>query len=75
MFFKQHLSFVFLAGNPTWPSDVNYKDPTNLQTKIQKHHAFEAEVATDSNPIGVLDNTGMEMINQEHFKWELLLHK
>ena len=25
-------------------SDENYKDPTNLQAKIQKHQAFEAEV-------------------------------
>ena len=26
-------------------SDENYKDPTNLQAKIQKHQAFEAEVS------------------------------
>jgi len=70
-------------------SDESYKDPTNLQAKIQKHQAFEAEVAAHSNAIVVLDNTGMEMINQEHFQriairqrldelhrlWELLLSK
>ena len=70
-------------------SDESYKDPTNLQAKIQKHQAFEAEVAAHSNAIVVLDNTGMEMINQEHFEsevirkrlnelhrlWELLLSK
>ena len=44
--------------------DESYKDPTNLQAKIQKHQAFEAEVAAHSNAIVVLDNTGMEMINQ-----------
>uniref|UniRef100_A0A4D5R8U1 Spectrin alpha chain n=2 Tax=Scolopendra TaxID=41364 RepID=A0A4D5R8U1_SCOVI len=68
-------------------SDESYKDPTNLQAKIQKHQAFEAEVAAHSNAIVVLDNTGMEMINQGHFAstiiqnrleelhrlWELLL--
>ena len=43
-------------------SDESYKDPTNLQAKIQKHQAFEAEVAAHSNAIVVLDNTGMEMI-------------
>ena len=51
--------------------------------------AFEAEVAAHSNAIVVLDNTGMEMINQDHFQkvaikerldelhrlWELLLSK
>ncbi|XP_069695869.1 spectrin alpha chain isoform X4 [Periplaneta americana] len=70
-------------------SDESYKDPTNLQAKIQKHQAFEAEVAAHSNAIVVLDNTGMEMINQCHFAsdtirrrldelhrlWELLLSK
>ncbi|XP_060596253.1 spectrin alpha chain, non-erythrocytic 1-like isoform X2 [Ruditapes philippinarum] len=70
-------------------SDESYKDPTNLQAKIQKHQAFEAEVAAHANAIVVLDNTGTEMIDQEHFAseiikerldelhrlWELLLSK
>jgi spectrin alpha len=70
-------------------SDESYKDPTNLQAKIQKHQAFEAEVAAHSNAIVVLDNTGIEMINHDHFRkveirerldelhrlWELLLSK
>jgi len=29
-------------------SEESYKDPTNLQAKIQKHQAFEAEVSTES---------------------------
>lgn len=48
-------------------SDESYKDSTNLQAKIQKHQAFEAEVAAHSNAIVVLDNTGQEMIQQNHF--------
>lgn len=70
-------------------SDESYKETTNLQAKIQKHQAFEAEVAAHSNAIVVLDNTGKEMINQSHFAseiirkrledlhrlWELLLSK
>ncbi|KAK0179706.1 hypothetical protein PV327_005434 [Microctonus hyperodae] len=70
-------------------SDENYKDPTNLQAKIQKHQAFEAEVAAHSNAIVLLDNTGSEMIKQHHFSsdmirkrlealhrlWELLLSR
>lgn len=70
-------------------SDESYKDPTNLQAKIQKHQAFEAEVAAHSNAIVSLDNTGHEMINNSHFAsdtirrrleelhrlWELLLSK
>ncbi|KAL3244521.1 hypothetical protein MRX96_002280 [Rhipicephalus microplus] len=70
-------------------SDESYKDATNLQAKIQKHQAFEAEVAAHGNAIVVLDNTGMEMIGYGHFEsekikqcldelhrlWELLLRK
>ncbi|CAE1318322.1 SPTA [Acanthosepion pharaonis] len=70
-------------------SDENYKDPTNLQAKIQKHQAFEAEVAAHSNAIVSLDNVGKEMIAQEHFAsktiqerldklhelWQLLISK
>lgn len=47
--------------------DESYKDPTNLQAKIQKHQAFEAEVSAHSNAIVELDKNGMEMVNQGHF--------
>ena len=43
-----------------------------FQAKIQKHQAFEAEVAAHSNAVVVLDNTGMEMINQAHFAAEII---
>lgn len=70
-------------------SEESYRDPTNLQAKIQKHQAFEAEVAAHSNAIVTLDKTGQEMISQEHFAsetiqrrldelhrlWELLLSR
>jgi len=70
-------------------SDDSYKDPTNLQAKIQKHQAFEAEVTAHSNAIVSLNNTGTEMISQSHYAsdvikqrlevlhklWELLLSK
>lgn len=53
-------------------SDESYKDPTNLQAKIQKHQAFEAEVAAHSNAIVSLDNTGSEMIAQHHFASDVI---
>ena len=37
-------------------SDESFRDSTNLQAKIQKHQAFEAEVAANSNAIVQLDN-------------------
>lgn len=45
---------------------------TIFQAKIQKHQAFEAEVAAHSNAITVLDNTGTEMINNAHFASEVI---
>ncbi|XP_037798638.1 spectrin alpha chain-like isoform X2 [Penaeus monodon] len=56
-------------------SDESYKDPTNLQAKIQKHQAFEAEVAAHSNAIVVLDNTGSEMISHQHFASDVIRQK
>lgn len=41
--------------------------PIIIQAKIQKHQAFEAEVAAHSNAIVTLDNAGKEMIDQNHF--------
>ncbi|XP_070531768.1 spectrin alpha chain, non-erythrocytic 1-like isoform X3 [Ptychodera flava] len=59
-------------------SDESYKDPTNLQDiknlkgKLQKHQAFEAEVAAHSNAIEDLDKDGMQMINAQHFASEII---
>ncbi|CAG2119620.1 unnamed protein product, partial [Medioppia subpectinata] len=56
-------------------SDESYRDPTNLQAKIQKHQAFEAEVAAHSNAIVHLDQIGYEMINQQHFATDVIRHR
>uniref|UniRef100_T1JWF9 Uncharacterized protein n=1 Tax=Tetranychus urticae TaxID=32264 RepID=T1JWF9_TETUR len=56
-------------------SDESYKDPTNLQAKIQKHQAFEAEVTAHSNAIVSLSATGGEMINQGHFAAKVITHR
>eukprot|EP00117_Sycon_ciliatum_P010415 scpid4432/ scgid12327/ Spectrin alpha chain, brain; Alpha-II spectrin; Fodrin alpha chain; Spectrin, non-erythroid alpha chain len=70
-------------------SDEAYKDTTNLQGKLQKHAAFEAEVTAHTNTIDALNSSGMSMIDQSHFAsddikkrldsiaqlWQLLLDK
>ena len=43
------------------------KDSTNLQAKIQKHEAFEAEVAAHYNAITSLDDQGADLIRNEHY--------
>ncbi|OTF69634.1 hypothetical protein BLA29_011962, partial [Euroglyphus maynei] len=52
--------------------DESWKDPTNLQAKIQKHQAFEAEVHAHANAIAELDATGNDMISQQHFASEVI---
>ncbi|XP_048586984.1 spectrin alpha chain, non-erythrocytic 1 isoform X2 [Nematostella vectensis] len=70
-------------------SDESYRDPMNLQDKLQKHQAFEAEISAHSYAITELTDTGEEMINESHYAsedirerldelirlWELLLSK
>uniref|UniRef100_A0A8C9XI35 Spectrin alpha, non-erythrocytic 1 n=1 Tax=Sander lucioperca TaxID=283035 RepID=A0A8C9XI35_SANLU len=66
-------------------SDENYKDPSNLQGKLQKHQAFEAEVQANAGAIIKLDDTGNLMISEGHFSsetirelhrlWDLLLQR
>uniref|UniRef100_A0AAQ4S231 Spectrin alpha, non-erythrocytic 1 n=1 Tax=Gasterosteus aculeatus aculeatus TaxID=481459 RepID=A0AAQ4S231_GASAC len=66
-------------------SDENYKDPSNLQGKLQKHQAFEAEVQANAGAIIKLDETGNLMITEGHFSsetirelhrlWDLLLQR
>uniref|UniRef100_A0A8C9TFL8 Spectrin alpha, non-erythrocytic 1 n=1 Tax=Scleropages formosus TaxID=113540 RepID=A0A8C9TFL8_SCLFO len=53
-------------------SDENYKDPTNLQGKLQKHQAFEAEVQANAGAIVRLDETGNQMISEGHFASETI---
>nr|XP_015222659.1 PREDICTED: spectrin alpha chain, non-erythrocytic 1 isoform X3 [Lepisosteus oculatus] len=53
-------------------SDENYKDPTNLQGKLQKHQAFEAEVQANAGAIIKLDETGSQMIAEGHFASEII---
>lgn len=52
--------------------DESWKDTTNLQAKMQKHQAFEAEVSAHSNAILDLDSKGQGMINDRHFASDVI---
>lgn len=51
-------------------SDDSYKDPTNLQAKLQRHSAFEDEINAHKHTLDELDNDGGAMINNQHYKAE-----
>jgi len=51
-------TFVWFIQVTTWITeklqvalDESYRDPTNLQAKLQKHQAFEAEVTANRNRV------------------------
>ncbi|XP_069954045.1 spectrin beta chain isoform X10 [Cherax quadricarinatus] len=47
--------------------DESYRDPTNLQSKIQKHGAFEAEVLANSGRVAACTHEGEGLITSGHY--------
>ncbi|XP_045137790.1 spectrin beta chain, non-erythrocytic 1-like isoform X9 [Portunus trituberculatus] len=47
--------------------DESYRDPTNLQSKIQKHGAFEAEVLANSGRVMAVSQEGEGLISNGHY--------
>ncbi|RVE46093.1 hypothetical protein evm_009257 [Chilo suppressalis] len=48
-------------------TDHNYRELSNLQTKIQKHTAFESELAANKGRIDAVANQGEELIEAKHY--------
>ncbi|XP_075238969.1 spectrin alpha chain-like isoform X4 [Convolutriloba macropyga] len=48
--------------------DESYRDPTNLQGKLQKHQAFTSEIESNKARIETTLATGQQMINEDHFQ-------
>lgn len=48
-------------------SDENYRDSTNLQSKIQKHVAFESELAANKGRIASVISEGESLIEENHY--------
>ena len=47
-------------------SDENYRDPSNLQSKIQKHIAFELELSANRGRVGAVTIEGEALIGAGH---------
>ncbi|KAK9716990.1 Variant SH3 domain [Popillia japonica] len=48
-------------------SDENYREPNNLQSKIQKHSAFDAEILAYQGRIQGVINEGQYLVDSKHF--------
>lgn len=47
--------------------DENYREPSNLQSKIQKHAAFDAELLSNSPRVQSVIHEGERLIRGDHF--------
>jgi len=47
--------------------DESYRDPINLQGKIQKHQAFEAEVMANRKRVDIVAAEGQGLIDEKHY--------
>ncbi|XP_058129165.1 spectrin beta chain, non-erythrocytic 1 [Anopheles coustani] len=52
--------------------DENYREPSNLQSKIQKHAAFDAELLANSGRVTAIIEEGESLINAEHYASDLV---
>ena len=52
--------------------DESYKDPSNLQGKIQKHQMFEAEISAHQNAFASLKQSGEGMVKENHFASQMI---
>ena len=55
--------------------DENYREPSNLQSKMQKHAAFEAELVANRSRISGLNEDGEALIHDGHFASEEIQDK
>ncbi|EDV21767.1 uncharacterized protein TRIADDRAFT_59818 [Trichoplax adhaerens] len=59
----------------TTVSDDSYKDLSNMQGKLRKHQAFEAEVSANRTRIDNVNNSGKALIEAEHPKTDKIEDK
>ena len=73
-----HMYQVFGVGPMSVNSDTCIlfsitKDSTNLQTKLQKHQNFEAEVEANHTRIELVRLSGMELIDLDHYAKDTIM--
>ena len=50
--------------------DENYREPSNLQSKIQKHGVFDAELVANTNRVAAVISEGEALIDSKHYASE-----
>ncbi|NXE64048.1 SPTN5 protein, partial [Calcarius ornatus] len=52
--------------------DDSWKDPSNLQTKLQRHQAFQAEIMANRNHFDSIKSEGEKMLHERHYAPEAI---
>ncbi|NXF34969.1 SPTN5 protein, partial [Nyctibius bracteatus] len=52
--------------------DDSWKDPSNLQTKLQKHQTFQAEIMANRNRLDSIKSEGEKMLRERHYAPEAI---
>ncbi|NWX12365.1 SPTN5 protein, partial [Aegotheles bennettii] len=52
--------------------DDSWKDPSNLQTKLQKHQTFQAEIMANRNRLDSIKSEGEKMLHGRHYAPEAI---
>ncbi|XP_027737533.1 spectrin beta chain, non-erythrocytic 5 [Empidonax traillii] len=52
--------------------DDSWKDPSNLQTKLQKHQTFQAEIMANRNHLDSIKSEGEKMLHERHHASEAI---
>ncbi|ESO00328.1 hypothetical protein HELRODRAFT_93054, partial [Helobdella robusta] len=55
--------------------DESYNDPSNLQGKIQKNQAFQAEVLTNRSRVDVVMKEGDKFVSKQHYASDVIREK
>lgn len=58
---------LFIFPSFSHPLFLLFQDPSNLQGKVQKHQAFEAELSANQSRIDALQKSGQELVDGKHY--------
>lgn len=56
---------IWITEKVAMASEESYKDPSNIQAKHQKHQAFEAELAANSDRISAVLKMGEKLVDDQ----------
>ncbi|OCT68556.1 spectrin beta chain, non-erythrocytic 5 [Xenopus laevis] len=63
---------AWMLGKNTIAMDNSWRDPSNLQAKLQKHQTFEAEIKANRNRLDDIKSDGEKMLQEHHYASDII---